>query len=233
MKIIKVEETDGRPETKGCLNGASKILEQLKDIWLSEDFKSGNFEIVKENGDLFLGGDHSISYKTFSENKCEGLLVFDAHPDVYQEFNSATHLDWLKFLIDEGKVKAENVMLIGIRSFHKKEIDYLREKRIKFVTMKQIYENGVNEVVEGVMEFVSGFDSLYVSIDIDVVDPSFAPGVGYTEPGGISSRELIYFVQRLKKLKNLKKVDIVEVNVDKDINNMTAKLAAKIIYELS
>ena len=57
-----------------------------------------------ENGDLFLGGDHSVSYEVFSNNKCEGLLVFDAHPDTYHEFNIATRLDWLRHLVDGGKI---------------------------------------------------------------------------------------------------------------------------------
>ena len=233
MKIMKVEKTDGRPETKGCKIGASKVLEQLKDIWYSENYKPLNYEVVDEKGDLFLGGDHSVSYDTFSNNLCEGLLIFDAHPDVYQEFNTPTHLDWLKFIIEEGKVLRENLMIVGLRSFHKKEIEYLKEKKIKFLTMKNIFDNGVVSVCDSIMEFAFSFKSLYLSIDIDVVDPAFAPGVGYVEPGGLSSRELIYFVQRLKNLKNLRKVDIVEVNIDKDINNMTAKLAAKLIAELS
>ena len=232
MKIVKIEKTDGREETRGCLNGAGKILEQLKDIWLGENLKNGNFEIVDKDGDLYIGGDHSITYDIFSKNKCEGLLVLDAHPDVYEEFKTATHLDWLKFLIDEKKIKAENVMIVGIRSFHKKEIEYLRDKKVKFITMKSIYENGFKDIVEAVMESSSKFNSLYLSIDIDVVDPAFAPGVGYIEPGGLSARELIYFIHRIKNLKNLRKVDIVEVNVNRDFNDMTAKLAAKLIYEL-
>tara|TARA_Y100000310_G_scaffold323096_1_gene383021 strand:+ start:147 stop:857 length:711 start_codon:yes stop_codon:yes gene_type:complete len=233
MRIVKIEKTDGRKETKGCLKGASVVVEQLKNIWLSEDFKIGSFDFVEEEGDLYIGGDHSISYETFSKNKCEGLLILDAHPDTFQEFNVATHLDWLRHLIDEGVVKSENVMIIGLRSFHKNEIGYLREKKIKFVTMKQVFENGVKEVCEGVMEFVKDFESLYLSVDMDVVDPAYAPGVGFIEPGGLSSRELIYFIQRFKKLRNLKKVDVVEINVDRDINDMTSKLAAKVIYELS
>ena len=72
-----------------------------------------------------------------------------------------------------------------------------------------------------------------MSIDIDVLDPAYAPGVGFAEPGGFSSRELIYLVQRFKKLKNLKKVDIVEVNLDKDVNDMTVKMVAKLIWELT
>jgi len=231
MKIVKVEKTDGRKETSGCKESFNEIVKQLKEIWLSENFKTLNYEI-SEKGDLYLGGDHSNSYSNFIKSGCDGILVFDAHPDVYQEFNEATHLDWLKFLIDENKVKKENIVLVGIRSFHKKEIAYLIENKIKYFDMKKIFELGVKETCDLIMENVRNFERLYLSIDIDVVDPGFAPGVGFSEPGGLSSREMIYFVQRLKLLKNLKKVDIVEVNMEKDVNNQTAKLAAKLIWEL-
>ena len=82
------------------------------------------------------------------------------------------------------------------------------------------------------MEQARNFSDLYISIDIDILDPAFAPGTGYIEPAGLSTRELIYLIQRIKLLKNIKKYDLVEVNPDKDINNMTSKVAAKIIKEL-
>ncbi len=231
MRIVNVSKTDGRKETKGCSNASLEIIKQLKEVWLNENFKKLDYEILGD-GDLYLGGDHSNTYHNFIKSGCDSLLIFDAHPDVYQEFNEATHLDWLKFLIEENKVKKENVVLVGIRSFHKKEIDFLKENRIKFFDMKKIFELGVKEICDLVMENVNDFNKLYLSIDIDAVDPAFAPGVGFSEPGGLSSREMIYFIQRLKLLKNLKKVDIVEVNLEKDVNNQTVKLAAKIIWEL-
>ena len=231
MKIVKVEKTDGRNETKGCRESAEEIIKQLKNIWLNENFKTLNYKISEE-GDLYLGGDHSNSYENFKNSGCDGLLIFDAHPDVYQEFNNATHLDWLKFLIDENKVNKENIVLVGIRSFHKKEIDYLQENKIRYFDMKKIFDLGAKETCDSVMELVRNFEKLYLSIDIDAVDPAFAPGVGGAEPGGLTSRELIYFIQRLKLLKNLKKVDIVEINIEKDVNNITSKLAAKLIWEL-
>jgi len=231
MKIVKISKTDGRVETNGCKEAFNEVIKELKNIWLNENFKTLNYEISDE-GDLYLGGDHSNSYSNFIKSNCDGLLIFDAHPDVYQEFNQATHLDWLKFLIDENKIKKENIVLVGIRSFHKKEVDFLRENKIKYYDMKKIFELGVKETCDSVMEVVRGFNKLYLSIDIDVVDPGFAPGVGFAEPGGLTSREMIYFIQRLKLLKNLKKVDIVEVNVEKDANNITSKLAAKLIWEL-
>ena len=76
------------------------------------------------------------------------------------------------------------------------------------------------------------FSDSYISVDIDVLDPAFAPGTGYLEPGGLSTRELLYLLQRIKLLKNIRKYDLVEVNPDKDINLMTCKTAAKIIKEL-
>ena len=74
---------------------------------------------------------------------------------------------------------------------------------------------------------------MYFSIDIDVLDPAFAPGTGYIEPGGLSTRELIYLIQRIKLLKNIRKYDLVEVNPDRDISLTTCKAAAKIVKELT
>lgn len=231
MKIVKISKVDGRIETKGCSKASEEIIKQLSNIWLSENFKKLDYSI--EEGDLYLGGDHTNTYNNFIKSNCDGILIFDAHPDVYQEFNFPSHGDWLKFLIDEGKVKKENVVLVGIRNSDIKEIEYLKDNKIKFFDMKKIYELGVKESCDLIMENVKNFNKLYLSIDIDVIDPAFAPGTGYAEPGGLSSRDLIYFIQRLKLLKNLKKVDIVEINSDKDINNMTSKLAAKLIWEIN
>ena len=97
--------------------------------------------------------------------------------------------------------------------------------------MKQIFEHGIKNVVDAVTEKVASWTAVYLSIDIDACDPSFAPGTGHREPGGLSSRELIYFIQRLNKLK-LGMIDIVEVNPSMDVANMTSKLAAKLMTEL-
>ena len=90
----------------------------------------------------------------------------------------------------------------------------------------------IQDVSDAVMVVAKNFKSLYLSIDIDVLDPAFAPGTGYIEPGGFTSRELIYFIHILKRINNLKAADIVEVNPDKDINDITTKMAAKLAVEL-
>jgi agmatinase len=86
-------------------------------------------------------------------------------------------------------------------------------------------------MVDVIMEFANGKE-LYVSLDIDVVDPVFAPATGYPEAGGLTSREIIYIMQRINMMKNLRAVDIVEINEKNDASQVTVKLGAKILAEL-
>ena len=76
------------------------------------------------------------------------------------------------------------------------------------------------------------WEAIYLSIDIDVLDPAFAPATGYPEPGGLTSRELLYSLGRLRMLKSLKAIDLVEVNPRLDQKGQTVKLAARILAEL-
>ena len=127
---------------------------------------------------------------------------------------------------------ASRVILIGLRSWDGKEKEFLDANKIRYFTMKQIMLTGISEVCDTVTETIREWGSVYLSIDIDVVDPSAAPGTGHCEPGGMSSRELIYFLQRIRLLKNLGMIDLVEVNPSKDVNEMTVKLGAKLLSEL-
>ena len=94
----------------------------------------------------------------------------------------------------------------------------------------------LREELEGVcdlvMERARKSGGFYISIDIDCVDPGFALGACDLEPGGMSSRDLIYFVKRMVLLENFRGADIVEINPDKDINEMTIKLGAKLLSEM-
>ena len=92
--------------------------------------------------------------------------------------------------------------------------------------------NELEEICDMIMERARQASGFYVSIDIDCVDPAFAPGTGYLEPGGLSSRELIYFIRRLSLLENFRGADIVEINPDKDINRITIKLGARLLAEM-
>jgi len=252
--IIKIPFSQGSlGKSEGCSKGPEVITNLLKDIWTNEagfnpkfiikEIQGENFEELDNNiqnnlsfskKTILLGGDHSISYTTFKKFKKQfqnvGLIIFDAHPDVYQEFERPTHGDWLKFLIEESGVDKDKVIIVGIRNSSEEELNYLKVNNIKYILMKNLFNN-IEDVCDTIMETFRNIENIYLSVDIDVVDPAFAPGTGYNEPGGITSRELIYIVQRLKRLQNLRAIDIVEVNPEKDMNNITSKLAAKLIKE--
>ncbi|MGY4884701.1 MAG: arginase family protein [Nanobdellota archaeon] len=189
---------------------------------------------------FFLGGDHSISYsitKAFLEhcktNKKEPcLIIFDAHPDCMPVTKGCekypNHEEWLRALVEQG-FPAKNILLIGIRNSDFAEMEFLKQMNIRTISMNQLLEN-IEDTCEVIMEF-SDKKQLYLSLDIDVVDPVFAVGTGYKEPGGLTSREFIYLLQRLNKIKNLIGIDLVEINPEKDVHNLTVKLGAKILAE--
>jgi arginase family enzyme len=261
MLIIKVPAINGLGKTDGCEKAPNLIVKALKDIYSSESGKKIDFsvkEISIDNSNLelmnqkiqqesknffnnnkggekllFLGGDHSISFnilKQFSKNKNIGLIVFDAHPDCMAPGREPNHEEWLRGMIEQG-FDPKNIILVAIRNSDPEETAFLREKKINIFSMKELHEN-LESSCDKIMEKAKGFDSLYLSLDIDAIDPACAPGTGYIEPGGLSSREFLYMIQRISLLENLKIIDLVEVNSEKDVNEMTVKLAAKIIVEL-
>ncbi len=186
---------------------------------------------------IFLGGDHSISYpigKAFAEySKNLGiepcLIVFDAHADCMQPMNEPTHEEWLRALVESG-FPAKNILLVGARNIWKEELQFLKEQGIKQININSLVED-IDNIADTIMEFANRKE-LYLSLDIDVVDPAFAPATGYLVPGGLTSRQMLYLIQRIKKIKTLRAIDIVEINPDKDVNDLTVKLGAKILSEL-
>jgi len=259
MLLVKAPILNALYRTEGCELAPDKIIGQLKDIFTNEEGKPLNFKIdeVKPNKldieesyswlskkasevfslqefPVFLGGDHSITFPIVNEFRKKfsnpGLIIFDAHADAMQEFKPATHEDLLRALISSG-FPAKNMIVVGVRNIHPDEKEFMLKHKINRFTAREIFDN-INAACDALTESARKFDAIYVSVDIDVLDPAFAPATGYLEPAGLSSRELIYMLQRLKLSKNLRAADIVEINPTKDINDMTSKLGAKIIAEL-
>lgn len=261
MKIIKIPSSQGGlGKADGAELAPDAVVKGTEDFYLTEEGVLPQFQVdevrvvpknIEETNDniykkakeamqekpLFVGGDHSVSYpliKAFSESfDNPGVIIFDAHPDAENDFNPPTQEDNLIAIVKENLIKRENIILVGVRNWHANEIKFLKDNKIKYYSMKEITFEGVHNVCDAVMAAAKDFGALYISIDIDVVDPAFAPGTGWREPGGLTSRELLYFLQRLKLLKNLKATDLVEVNPKKDSNELTVKLGAKILVELS
>jgi len=196
---------------------ASEMIDMVKKI---------TTELVAKQRQLFiLGGEHSITYGTYTSFPKEtGYVVFDAHYDLREEFADIklSHASYLKRIVEERG--AENILHVGARAFVQEELQFLTENNIKTISDREIRDGKGSQLLK---DYVSTFDTIYSSFDLDVLDPAFAPGVGNPEAAGITSRELFDLIYSFKETKVIG-VDIVELNPYHD-NGATASLAAKII----
>jgi arginase len=171
-----------------------------------------------------LGGDHSVTYpilKAFRQRYSELTIIhFDAHPDLYDEFQGSrvSHACPFARIMEEGLAK--RLVQVGIRTM----VGHQREQAERFAV----------EVIE--MRSLPACDRLrtqgpvYISFDMDVLDPAFAPGVSHREPGGMTVREAIAHLHAIEG--NIVGVDLVEFNPQQDVSGMTATVAAKIMKEI-
>ena len=258
MFLIKIPTSQGGMDKTGSESAPDMVADAVHGFYSSEKgFKhnfiidevkiaSGNLEETNDNifskadelmGNkcVFVGGDHSVTYPLFKafakRHSNPGMVIFDAHPDCVSTFHPPSHEDWLRTLVDDGVVKPENIILVAVRNIDETERKFLAAKKIRVYEAARLRGN-VDEACDGIMELANAFGALYVSVDIDAVDPAHAPGTGYIEPAGLSARDMVYFIQRLRLLKNFRAADIVEVNPGRDVNNMTVKLAAKLAVEM-
>jgi len=199
---------------------ASEMIDMVKKI---------TTELVSKQRQLFiLGGEHSITYGTYTSFPKEtGYVVFDAHYDLRDEFADIklSHASYLRRIVEERG--PENILHVGARAFVKEELEFLMENKIKTISDREIRDGKGPNLIK---DYVSTFDSVYSSFDLDVLDPAFAPGVGNPEAVGITSRELFDMIHTFDETKVIG-VDIVELNPYHD-NGSTASLAAKIISTL-
>jgi len=196
---------------------ATEMLQMVENI---------TTELKKQNKQLIiLGGEHLITLGSFPcFPKDIGYVVFDAHYDLRDQYADIklSHAAYLRRIVE--KRGSENIVHVGARAFVKEELAFLNEYKISTVSDKEIRNGNGPKLLK---DITSTFDSLYLSIDLDVLDPAFAPGVGNPEAVGISSRELYDLVTTLQN-KKIVAADIMELNPTYD-NGATASMAAKMI----
>ena len=174
---------------------------------------------------IVLGGEHLLTLGTYmSFPKDTGYVVFDAHYDLRYQYADMklSHAAYLRRIVE--KRGSENIIHVGARAYVKEELEFLKENNIQTITDKQIRDGEGPDLLKKATE---NFDSIYTSIDLDVLDPAFAPGVGNPEAVGITSRELYDMITSLQERK-IVAADIVELNPSFD-NGSTAALAANMI----
>lgn len=174
---------------------------------------------------LALGGDHSITYpiiKALSKKHPElSVLHFDAHPDLYDEMQGNRYSHGCPFarIMEEGLVK--RLVQVGIRTINGHQREQAERFGVEVLEMRRWQE-----------DLVLKFDTpVYISFDMDALDPAFAPGVSHREPGGLSTRQAIDLIQRLKG--NVIGADIVEFNPRMDPVQITAAVCAKLLKEIA
>jgi len=196
---------------------AAEMLQMVENI---------TSELKKQNKQLIiLGGEHLITLGSFTcFPKDTGYVVFDAHYDLRDQYADIklSHAAYLRRIVE--KRGSENIVHVGARAFVKEELAFLKEHNISTVSDKEIRDGNGSKLLK---DITSTFDNIYLSIDLDVLDPAFAPGVGNPEAVGISSRELYDLVTTLQN-KKIVAADIVELNPTYD-NGATASMAAKMI----
>jgi len=187
---------------------------------------------------LFLGGDHLVTYFSLSAlsklgGKNWGLIYLDSHLDLLEEYKGDRycHGSVVKRLVEEGSLQPQSIFEVGIRSFQPSERKFASETGIKTMSTLEFERLGPEDATKQVLNLLpKNVERIYLSIDLDVLDPAFAPGLGYPEPAGISTRSLINFIYGLKEL-NIAAFDIVELCPRYDCSDLTAVVAGKIILE--
>jgi agmatinase len=181
---------------------------------------------------IMIGGDHSLSTEAIQAvssaiGKKLSLLYFDAHPD----FVSSTTNYYGSVLTDTTQsLNFRKSMLIGTRAAEPEELENAKNVGLRILNPLEIAEIGVKRVAQMIRARTRG-SNVYVSVDLDCLDPAFAPGVSVPSPGGLSSIDLIYLLNKTISTGNVVAIDIVELAPDYDINNTTAMLAARIMSE--
>jgi arginase len=179
---------------------------------------------------MLLGGDHSITWPIVRAVRAHRgrdpltVLHLDAHPDLYDSFEGdrLSHACPFARIMEEGLV--DRLVQGGIRTLNRHQTEQARRFGVEIVPMRAGMEALI--AVAGRLE-----GAVYLSVDLDVLDPAFAPGVSHPEPGGLSTRELIAILQAIRPGR-LIGADIVELNPRNDLRDSTARVAAKLVKEV-
>lgn len=199
------------------LSSGNAVLEQIAD--------QAATTVTEGIVPLFLGGDHAVTFPLVkgiaSHHKKLSILHFDAHPDLYDEFEGHRYYHGSPFArIMEGGL-VNRLVSVGIRTMNPHQQEQAERFGVEIIDM--IHFDSHDAIT---------FDGpVYLSIDLDVLDPAFAPGISHHEPGGLTTRELIRAIQTFKG--DLVAADIVEYNPYRDIQNVTAMVAAKLMKEVA
>ena len=209
--------------------GAEGIYEDAGDLQFGQDAFA---EIESRVGQLVdrglrplsLGGDHSITFplvRAVSKRVPDvTILHFDAHPDLYDDFENNRHSHASPFARIMEERLAKRLLQVGIRTLNRHQREQAERFGVEIIEMRNV----------PALEKMKVQGPVYISFDMDVLDPAFAPGISHREPGGMSVREAITHLHAIQG--QIVGADLVEFNPAQDVSNVTAMVAAKLVKEL-
>ena len=228
LSALRCESSNMSSESGLDLGLSSTLFDagDCKIVDFRSDIESAVRGLLEQNlTPISLGGDHSITYPILRafHQKFPRLAVLhvDAHPDLYADFegNPYSHASPFARVMEEGLI--QRLVQIGIRTINSHQRDQAKKYGVEVHEMKDWNDRTRFE-----------FDQpVYFSIDMDGLDPAFAPGVAHPEPGGLSTRQVIQVIQQTNA--KIVGADIVELNPRRDVNGITAMVCAKLLKELA
>ena len=234
IRLMGTEGSANEYSESGLTIVEGKVYKDFGDLSFQKSpdpqlaFKNIEKQTLKllEKGDpiLFLGGDHSITYPIIQAYDRFfprlNILQIDAHTDLYENFygNPFSHASPFARIMEAGMVNS--LTQVGIRTLTKHQREQAQKFGVRIIDMYNWNTSFINEL-QG---------PLYISLDIDALDPAFAPGVSHHEPGGLSTRQVLEIIHQIKV--PVVGADIVEYNPVRDIHAMTAMVGYKFMKEL-
>lgn len=229
------------PIKDGVLYDIGDILPELNWENYFADVKERALDLMQSGKFcLFIGGDHSVTiplHKAFGEankGKKIGIIHFDAHFDLCKEYDGHkwSHACTEARALDDV-ISGDDLFFIGVRVAELQELDVLKENPgIRNITPAQLEKMGTEAAFDELFEAFKDYDAVYLTLDIDVLDPAYAPGTGTPVSGGISSRQFIDLTRLILDRLPVKAMDIVEVAPPIDINDITSWAALRIIHQV-
>ncbi len=180
---------------------------------------------------VFIGGEHTITLGIMrSLNSKVAVVSFDAHLDLRDNYLglSVSHTTFLRRINED--VKPCKILEVGTRAICREELDYAKETGIDYITTHQIRKDGINKTVEAIKSVLNGCEKVYITVDMDVLDPAYVPAVPNPEPEGLDTSTLLDLLEAVCDHRVVG-FDVVEVAPHYD-NGVTSTQATKVVFEM-
>ncbi|MDP3728333.1 MAG: arginase family protein [bacterium] len=205
---------------------SGKFVQKIHDYGNVDKKKLGKvIEVLKDKIPIVLGGDHSITAEVIKQFPDVTVIYFDAHPGILSSLQG-----YYGSVLTDTEINFGKCIQIGVREPEIEELKHIKKEVLLSISVEEVYEKGVSAVFKEIKKVVQG--KVYLSVDLNVFDPAFAPGVSTPVPGGLHYHQVIPFVKNILSEFDVVGFDIMELSPSYDQDQRTAHLAVKLLLEM-